>query len=362
MPPLSAPARAGYTTDLSWRPAVAAGDEVPAFALVRVTGRDAAGVYTVAQPDTAGGPVWVNSPVLIEAAAEGGGGAVTPTGPVDALYESADGTPAVGETWGAGAGSWKLRKNKSGFVVVSAGDPDSGTCAVLPRASASGSGVTGSGTDNRVVRWDGTTALQDSGVTITDANVLTIIDPPTGTLVSQLSLTPASATGLAYPYLFLSLSVPIEGAAAARLYLSADEVGIATPNSRDFVLRHSETDTAGVSILSSYAVTRGTRASPVIHTGIDGTLAPGMTVTGGLITSSGSGSFVSTSAANTFTNSQLFQPASSAGVPVTAQGLSGQTGNLFEAKTDGGSVVASISAAGAITGAALNGPYDAGTW
>ncbi|OWY59968.1 hypothetical protein B7486_71720, partial [cyanobacterium TDX16] len=58
--------------------------------------------------------------------------------------------------------------------------------------------------------------------------------------------------------------------------------------------------------------------------GITGTLAPGMTVKGGIIVTAGSGSFVSTSAANTFTNANTFHPSTDV-VPVTLQGSAGQT-------------------------------------
>lgn len=139
MPPLNRPA-GEYTTNLNWRPALnAESADAPPFALVRVTGRDSAGVYTVAQPDTDGGPAWVNSPLAI--AADGaGGGAICPDGPVDALYDPADGTPAVGETWGAGAGSWKLRKGMAGFVVVGTADTDAELVPVLrDLTAASGS-------------------------------------------------------------------------------------------------------------------------------------------------------------------------------------------------------------------------------
>src|SRR4029453_9864106 len=39
--------------------------------------------------------------------------------------------------------------------------------------AAAGSGITGSGTDNHVVRWNGSTAIQDSRVIIDDAGNLT---------------------------------------------------------------------------------------------------------------------------------------------------------------------------------------------
>lgn len=114
--------------------------------------------------------------------------------------------------------------------------------------------------------------------------------------------------------------------------------------------------------------------------GVTGTLGPGATALGGMIDSLGSGSYVGTASSNAFTNTNSFSaattftgtvasqnaatftPTSAATVPATIQGAASQSANLLEAKTNGGSVVASISAAGAITGTSLNGPYDAGTW
>lgn len=48
----------------------------------------------------------------------GGFGLATIDFPAWALYETADGTPAIGEVWGPGANSWKLRKGKQGFRVM----------------------------------------------------------------------------------------------------------------------------------------------------------------------------------------------------------------------------------------------------
>ena len=37
---------------------------------------------------------------------------------VPALYDSGDGTPAFGEQWGPRSGTWKLKKNTGGFMVL----------------------------------------------------------------------------------------------------------------------------------------------------------------------------------------------------------------------------------------------------
>lgn len=111
--------------------------------------------------------------------------------------------------------------------------------------------------------------------------------------------------------------------------------------------------------------------------GATGFLGPGAAATGGIITAAGSGSFVGTATANTFTAANTFAIGSAAAVPVTVQGTTGQTANLTEWKNVGGSVVASVSPTGAITAASftgsgaaltavpagqLTGTVDGGTW
>jgi hypothetical protein len=241
-------------------------------------------------------------------------------------------------------------------------DAENGRCRAFGLAPAP-AGVTGTGTDNRIARWDGTSAIQDSSVVIEDGGSLKVGDPTvTPGFFSALSLVPASASGLAHPYLFLSLPDPPGDALVARFYLSDSYVGAALPADHDFVIGYSGADTLGVEITSSYAVTRGFRSGPTVHVGIDGTLAPGMDVKGGIIVSAGSGSFVGTGTANSFTNTNSFTSPGAGDVPLTIQGAAAQTANLTEWKDSGGSVLASVSAAGALTAQSLNGTYDAGTW
>lgn len=98
---------------------------IPAFGLVRVVSADAAGVLTVDRPNADGMAVMVNS---LQPVQPSNHGAATNQVPTYALYETGDGTPAVGETWGAGSGSYKLRKNKAGFTIV--GGPANGLVMV----------------------------------------------------------------------------------------------------------------------------------------------------------------------------------------------------------------------------------------
>ncbi len=105
-------------TAIRWLPAQNQNaQQVPAFGLVRVVSVDPKGLYTVDQPNTDGQQVFGTNFVPI-AASMATPGAVTNDWPWWALYEAMDGVPAVGDTWGAGAGSWKLRKGKAGFQVV----------------------------------------------------------------------------------------------------------------------------------------------------------------------------------------------------------------------------------------------------
>jgi hypothetical protein len=95
------------------------GEEIPAYGLLRPTGAVTLGyglAITVSKPnaDSMDG-ILVNGP---DPVAIDGYGACTADLPTLALYDTADGTPAVTETWGSGNASWKLRKNKTGFLVI----------------------------------------------------------------------------------------------------------------------------------------------------------------------------------------------------------------------------------------------------
>lgn len=110
---------------------------IPAFGLVRVVSSDASGVLTVDRPNADGMAVMINSLQPIQLSSHG---AVTNQVPTYALYETGDGTPAVGETWGAGSGSYKLRKNKAGFTIV--GGPANGL-VMVDKAATTASALPG---------------------------------------------------------------------------------------------------------------------------------------------------------------------------------------------------------------------------
>lgn len=52
--------------------------------------------------------------------------------PFRAAYDSSDGTPAAGEYWGPRSGSYLLRKNTGGFIVLGPYDTTNHFCLVLP--------------------------------------------------------------------------------------------------------------------------------------------------------------------------------------------------------------------------------------
>ena len=107
--------------------------DAPAFGVMQITGAviDATSgerVVTVIQPNKFG----CQYDVLVNGAEP-----VTPGelgnaqllgGPVAALYNVGDGTPAQGEIWGPRAGDWLLRKDTGGFEIC--GNPSGGSVMV----------------------------------------------------------------------------------------------------------------------------------------------------------------------------------------------------------------------------------------
>jgi hypothetical protein len=94
---------------------------IPAYGVVRVTGVSIveAGrvVLTVDQPNTYGcqANCFINGPVAVS---PGQYGYCTRSGALVALYDTADGTPALGDAWGPRSGTWKLKKNAGGFFCL----------------------------------------------------------------------------------------------------------------------------------------------------------------------------------------------------------------------------------------------------
>lgn len=101
-----------------WVPILNTTSEViPAGGLMSVVGVDATtGAFKVAKPSTDGDPtVCVNGFSLIPANGTGQG-SFDPRAIV--AYDPADGTPAVGDSWGAASGTWLAKKGSPGFTVL----------------------------------------------------------------------------------------------------------------------------------------------------------------------------------------------------------------------------------------------------
>lgn len=100
-----------------------AGEEIPAHAVVRISStvtQDGRVIYQMGKPNTYGA-YWahrINGPTAVSS---GGYGICRLNGLLAASYDTADGTPAIGEIWGPRNGSWKLKKDTPGFRVVSTG-------------------------------------------------------------------------------------------------------------------------------------------------------------------------------------------------------------------------------------------------
>jgi hypothetical protein len=155
--------RAEWMEDIRWLEIKnAGGTAVPEYGLVRVTGVDADNeLLEVQQPNAEGQDVLVNGPTQIPA---GGYGSAYDDWLVDALYESGDGTPAVGEYWGAAASSYKLRKGRFGFQIV--GGPTAGR--VMARRLGRGLDVRKNSTGS-VFRQPRLNLIEGSGISLTVA-------------------------------------------------------------------------------------------------------------------------------------------------------------------------------------------------
>lgn len=105
------------------------GEEVPGYAVMEVTAgvRGGTNAYTeerltITKPTSTFNRLYlINGPQAVAIDKEGEGTWLMDDAagrPV--LYDSADGTPAWGESWGAKASQWTLAKNRPGFLVTGA--------------------------------------------------------------------------------------------------------------------------------------------------------------------------------------------------------------------------------------------------
>lgn len=110
------------------------GETIPAFGVMRIEGRSAVSNYAPVilkcnKPNTTFQRYYaINGPKPV--AAGSGGVCITTFGlEFGALYNTSDGTPAYGESWGAKSGEWKLFKNRPGFTIQ--GGPINGRVTVV---------------------------------------------------------------------------------------------------------------------------------------------------------------------------------------------------------------------------------------
>lgn len=108
------------------------GEEIPGFACVRITGMVKVGsrnILTVGKPNTYGSQYMhrFNGPTPV---ASGLYGVCYLGSQVPALYDTADGTPAFGESWGPRDATWKIKKNTGGWQIVGNSDSTAGVVLV----------------------------------------------------------------------------------------------------------------------------------------------------------------------------------------------------------------------------------------
>ena len=112
-----------------------AAEQIPAYGAIRITGvavvEPGRVILTAAKPNTFGCRELgaLNGPVPVAAGKKGLG---TRAGLAPALYEPADGVPAVGEKWGPRDGGWTLRKNTGGYCVMGVTNVAAGLVLVQP--------------------------------------------------------------------------------------------------------------------------------------------------------------------------------------------------------------------------------------
>lgn len=123
----------GGLTRIRWMPCQnTTANDIPGFAVMRVTGvadpstTDNEYVLTVDQPNSSTTVFCVNGPQVIKAQSGStpGWGSCSFDFPNFALYDSGDGTPALGDKWGPKPSSWKLGKGYDGLYII--GNPTEG--------------------------------------------------------------------------------------------------------------------------------------------------------------------------------------------------------------------------------------------
>ncbi len=104
------------------------GETIPAYAAMRVLGRDQTGVFVVGLPSYDGqNNLIFNGPTAVPSPGYGEGNLRCPA-PITFTPDPIDGSfPILGETWGVIAGDWTLNKGYPGFECIDAGQTVNGT-------------------------------------------------------------------------------------------------------------------------------------------------------------------------------------------------------------------------------------------
>jgi hypothetical protein len=109
------------------------GETIPPFSILRITGAEnfnGAIRITVAKPNaTQYDAYMVNGPYAVTAGEDGVCTTLTQAGYL--AYDSGDGTPALGESWGAKSGQWTAEKDVAGFFICGGTKATAGVNAVV---------------------------------------------------------------------------------------------------------------------------------------------------------------------------------------------------------------------------------------
>lgn len=94
------------------------GMEIPVGGILRLTGSVRCANSLIVKVNQPNASYNVLFGVALDPIAAGGLGPCTLFDPCLALYDTGDGTPAIGESWGPVAGQWSLGKNRPGFGII----------------------------------------------------------------------------------------------------------------------------------------------------------------------------------------------------------------------------------------------------
>lgn len=238
------------------------------------------------------------------------------------------------------------------YVLVRSADAKAGTSwELVGRVSPV---FTVSGTDNRVVRMDGADAIQDSAAELDDdGNLSTPGNVHAGPGIEGVTIGQFDDFGTLRSYLKIVSPTPTPH---GYTILATD-----TPAHH---LRLELADSAPVFYLATASPLGGVpafgihdRPAATYRPGLTGALTPGCVACGGIVTDLGTGAPFGDavlSAAQTFTAAQTLAPSTDT-VPLTIQGVLGQTANLFLVENSAGTDLLTVSPAGLLTAASFAG-------